>query len=338
MHENTQDLPVNSSVLQSRTMFNQSSRVVEFLLHGFSDTQEWETFQFITFLIIYLIAVTENLLIVTVIIFSPQLHKPMYFFLANLAFQDLGSISVSVPKTLANYLMDTKTISYNGCICQVFYLFFFTVSHFFLLGIMAYDRYFAICNPLHYETVMNRKACVKMAISAWITGLIYSTVYTGSTFTIEFCSNDINQFFCEIPQLFKIACSDSHLIAFWVICVGDALAFIYLALIAYSYVKIFSAVLKIPSAQGKEKVFSTCLPHLIVISLYFVSGSFVYLKQSSVSLSSSNTEFFDLVPTMFYCMFPPVMNPLIYSIRNKELKTAFWKLNANLFSQFFPNF
>nr|XP_034990092.1 olfactory receptor 14A16-like [Zootoca vivipara] len=338
MHENTQDLPVNSLVLHSRTMFNQSSRVVEFLLHGFSDTQELKTFHFITFLIIYLIAVTENLLIITVIIFSPQLHKPMYFFLANLASQDLGSISVSVPKSLANSLMNTKTISYNGCICQVFYLIFFTVSHFVLLGIMAYDRYFAICNPLHYETVMNRKACVKMAISAWITGLIYSTVYTGSTFTIEFCSNDINMFFCEIPQLFKIACSDSYLIAFWVLCVGASLAFIFLALIVYAYVKIFSAVLKIPSAQGKGKAFSTCLPHLIVISLYLVSGSFVYLKQSSVSLSSSDTELLDLVASMFYCMFPPVMNPLIYSIRNKELKTALWKLNTNLFSQCSPNF
>ncbi|XP_077774414.1 olfactory receptor 14A16-like [Podarcis muralis] len=315
-------------------MFNQSSGMVEFLLHGFSDTQEWETFHFITFLVIYLMAVTENLLIITVITCSPQLHKPMYFFLANLALQDLGSISVSVPKSLANSLMNTNTISYNGCICQVSYLLFFSISHFFLLGIMAYDRYIAICNPLHYETVMNKKACVQLVISSWICGLLYSTVYTGSTFTIEFCSNDINMFFCEIPQLFKLACSDSYLIAFWVICVGASLAFTYFALIVYSYVQIFRAVLRIPSAQGKEKAFSTCLPHLIVISVYFASGSFAYLKPASGSLSAM-----DLVASMFYCMFPPVINPIIYSIRNRQLKSALWKLTAKFFTPIYlPQF
>ncbi|XP_062994314.1 olfactory receptor 14A16-like [Elgaria multicarinata webbii] len=307
-------------------MRNQSVIVTEFLLNGFSDTQELQTFHLIAFLLIYLMALVENFLIITVVIYSHHLHKPMYFFLANLALQDLGSISVSVPKSITNALMDTKTISYNGCICQIFFFFFFTVSHFFLLGIMAYDRYIAICNPLRYETLMNIKACTLMANSAWMGGLVYSTVYTGTTFTIEFCSNHIGQFFCEIPHLFNIACSDSYMIAFWVISVGCSMAFVYLALIICSYVQIFRVALRIPSSQGKQKAFSTCLPHLIVISLYFISGSFAYLKP--VSRSPSTT---DLVVSMFYCMLPPVMNPLIYSIRNKELKVAFWKFTANLF-------
>ncbi|XP_061444797.1 olfactory receptor 14A16-like isoform X2 [Rhineura floridana] len=316
-----------------QAMSNQSSRVTEFLLHGFSDIQDLETFHFIIFLVIYLMALVENLLIITLIIYSQHLHKPMYFFLANLAFQDLGSISVSVPKSMANSLMNTKTISYNGCICQVFFLLFFTASHFFLLGIMAYDRYVAICNPLRYETVMNKKACIQMAISVWITGLLYSAAYTGNTFAIEFCSNDINQFFCEIPALFKIACSDSYLITFWVICVGASLAFLYLALIVLSYIQIFRAVLRIPSVQGKQKVFSTCLPHFIVITLYFIGGSFAYLKPTSGSPST-----IDLVASMFYCMLPPVMNPLIYSIRNRELKIAFLKCIVNLFAHFLPSY
>ncbi|XP_077774411.1 olfactory receptor 14A16-like [Podarcis muralis] len=323
---------MNSLVPNTYTMFNQSSGLMEFILHAFSDTQEMETFRFIAFLLIYLLALIENLLIITVISCSPQLHKPMYFFLANLAFQDIGSISVTVPKSLSNSLMNTKTISYSGCICQVFFLILFIGSHLFILGIMAYDRYIAICCPLHYETIMNRKTCVQLAICAWVGGLLYSTIYTGSTFTLEFCSNEINQLFCEIPQLFKIACSDSYLIAFWVICVGASLGFTYFALIVYSYVQIFRAVLRIPSAQGKEKAFSTCLPHLIVISLFLASGSFAYLKPTSGSPSVM-----DLVLSMFYCMFPPVMNPIIYSIRNRQLKSALWKMTANLFTLFFPN-
>uniref|UniRef100_A0A670JLF6 G-protein coupled receptors family 1 profile domain-containing protein n=1 Tax=Podarcis muralis TaxID=64176 RepID=A0A670JLF6_PODMU len=313
-------------------MHNQSSRVTEFVLHAFSDDQKLQTFHFTTFLAIYLMAAIENLFIITVTISSHHLHKPMYFFLSNLALQDLGSISVTVPKSMANSLMKTNTISYNGCICQVFFLVFFTASHIFLLGIMAYDRYVAICNPLQYETVMNGTACIQMAISVWSIGLLYSTIYTGSTFTIEFCTNDINQFFCEIPQLFKIACSDSYIIAFLAVWIGTFVAFIYLTLIVFSYVQIFRVVLKIPSAEGKKKAFSTCLPHLVVISLYFISGSFAYLKPTSRSLSTM-----DLVASLFYCVLPPLMNPLIYCFRNKELKMAFRKLTANLSTQFLPS-
>ncbi|XP_061444796.1 olfactory receptor 14J1-like isoform X1 [Rhineura floridana] len=311
-------------------MSNQSSSVTEFLLRGFSDTEELQSLHFIAFLIIYLLALIENLLIITVIIYSHQLHKPMYFFLANLALQDLGSISVSVPKSMANSLMNTKTISYNGCICQVFFFVFFTVSHFFLLGIMAYDRYVAICNPLRYETVMNKTACIQMAISVWTTGLLCSAAYSGSTFIMEFCSNDINQFFCEMPALFKIACSDTYLIALCILYVTASLGFTNLALIVYSYVQTFRSVLRIPSAQGKQKAFSTCLPHLIVISFYVISSSFSYLKPLSMSSMSS----MDLVVSMFYCMLPPIMNPFIYSIRNRELKMAFCNLTANISPHF----
>ncbi|XP_063158396.1 olfactory receptor 14A16-like [Candoia aspera] len=302
------------------------SRVSEFLLHGFPDTEELRMVHIIVFFIIYLVALMENLIIITVIVYSHQLHSPMYFFLVNLSLQDLGSISVTVPKSMLNSLMSTDVVSYTGCLCQVYFLVFFMMSHFFLLGIMAYDRYVAICNPLHYETVLNKKACIQMATSAWMGGLFYSMLYTGNLFSLEFCSRIINQFFCEIPQLLKISCSDSHVAEEQVLIFGTSLAFLYFALISFSYVQIFRAVLRIPSTQGKQKAFSTCLPHLIVICLFLVSGNFAYLRPTSSSPSTS-----DILISMFYCVVPPVMNPLIYSMRNKELKMALRKLILNIY-------
>ncbi|KAM6451726.1 olfactory receptor 14A16-like [Liasis olivaceus] len=302
------------------------SRVNEFLLRGFPDIEELRIVHIVVFLIIYLIALTENLIIITVIVCSHQLHSPMYLFLVNLSLQDLGSVSVTVPKSMMNSLMNTETISYSGCLCQVFFLVFFILSHFFLLGVMAYDRYVAICNPLRYETVLNKKACIQMATSAWMGGLFYSMLYTGNVFTVEFCSRIIHQFFCEIPQLLKISCSDSYLPVVWALIFGSCLAFLCFALIIFSYVQIFRAVLRIPSTQGKQKVFSTCLPHLIVICLFVVSGHFAYLRPTSSSPSTS-----DLLISLFYCVLPPVMNLLIYSMRNKELKMAFWKLILSIF-------
>ncbi|XP_032092033.1 olfactory receptor 14A16-like [Thamnophis elegans] len=307
------------------------SGVSEFLLHGFPDTKELLIVHIVLFLIIYLVALIENIIIITVIVYSHQLHSPMYFFLVNLSLQDLGSISVTVPKSMLNSLMNTEAISYSGCLCQVFFLVFFMMSHFFLLCVMAYDRYVAICNPLHYETIMSKKACIQMVTSVWMGGLSYSMLYTGNLFSGKFCSKIIYQFFCEIPQLLKISCSTSYVAEEWLIIVGSSLAFIFFVLIVFSYVKIFKAVFQIPSIQGKQKAFSTCLPHLLVICLFLVSGTFAYLKPISSSPSTS-----DILVSMFYCVVPPIMNPLIYSMRNKELKMAIWKLILNIFSNTLP--
>ncbi|XP_015669868.1 olfactory receptor 14A16-like [Protobothrops mucrosquamatus] len=303
------------------------SRVSEFLLHGFPNSEELRIVHIIVFLIIYLVALIENLIIITVVVYSHQLHSPMYFFLVNLSLQDLSSISVTVPKSMMNSLMNTEAISYSGCLCQVFFLVFFMLSHFFLLGIMAYDRYVAICSPLRYESILSKKACIQMATSAWMGGLCYAILYTGNLFTVKFCSRIINQFFCEIPQLLKISCFNSYVAEEEILILGSSLGFIVFALIVFSYVKIFQAVLQIPSTQGKQKAFSTCLPHLIVICFFLVSGTFAYLKPTSSSPSTS-----DILVSMFYCVVPPVMNPLIYSMRNKELKMAIWKLIFNIFS------
>ncbi|XP_032092030.1 olfactory receptor 14A16-like [Thamnophis elegans] len=305
-------------------MENKSS-VSEFLLLGFPDTEELRIFHIVLFLIIYMVAFIENLIIITVIVYSHQLHSPMYFFLVNLSLQDLGSISVTVPKSMINSLTNMEAISYSGCLCQVFFLVFFMLSHFFLLGVMAYDRYVAICNPLYYETVLSKTVCIQMATIAWIGGLFYAILYTGNLLTVNFCSRIINQFFCEIPQLLKISCSDSYVAVVWALTFGSSLAFFYFAVITFSYVQIFRAVLRIRSTHGKYKAFSTCLPHLIVICLFLISGNFAYLRPLSSSPSTS-----DILISMFYCVVPPVMNPLIYSIRNKELKMAFRKLIINI--------
>ncbi|XP_030402359.1 olfactory receptor 14A16-like [Gopherus evgoodei] len=296
--------------------------LTEFLLLGFSDVRELQILHFVTFLVIYLAALMGNLLIITAVALNPHLQSPMFFFLVNLSILDFGSISVTIPKSMANSLMNTRVISYPGCVAQVFLFFLFTATDLALLTIMAYDRYVAICQPLHYERVMNRRACVQMAVSAWISGIIFSALHTGNTFRLPFCqSNDINQFFCEIPQLLKLTCSHSYLSEVGGIALGVFLSLNCFVFIIVSYVHIFKTVLRIPSEQGQHKAFSTCLPHLTVVSLLLFTGIFAYLKPTSSSASG-----LDLAVGVLYSLVPPVMNPIIYSMRNKEIKATLQKL------------
>ncbi|XP_030403429.1 olfactory receptor 14I1-like [Gopherus evgoodei] len=298
--------------------------VTEFLLLGFSDIWELQILHFVLFLLVYLAALVGNLLIIMVVAFDHHLHTPMYFFLMNLSILDLGSISVTVPKSMANSLSNTRLISYSGCIVQVFLFMFLLSSDLALLTIMAYDRYIAICQPLRYERVMNRRACVQMAASAWMSGLIYSALHTGNIFGGNFCGeNVVDQFFCEIPQLLKLICSDSYLNEFGVIAFGACLAVGCFVFVIVSYVQIFKIVLRIPSEQGWHKAFSTFLPHLIVISMFLSVSSFAYLKPTS-----SSTTGLDILVAILYSMVPPVMNPIIYSMRNKKIKDAIGKLTG----------
>ncbi|XP_059570053.1 olfactory receptor 14A16-like [Alligator mississippiensis] len=296
--------------------------VTEFLLLGFSDTRELQILHFIIFLAAYLAALVGNLLVITVVTTDHHLHSPMYYFLANLSILDLGSISVIVPKSMATSLSNTRTISYAGCMAQVFLFFLFAAANFAFLTIMAYDRYVAICKPLHYEIIMNRRACVQMAACAWAAGAINSAMHTGNTFSLPFChSNIINQFFCEIPQLLKLSCSDAYsrelaYLAFNVIlCLG---CFVF---IIVSYVQIFTTVWSIPSEQGRQKAFSTCIPHLIVVSLLLSTAGIAYTKPISDSPSP-----LDLLAAVLYSVVPPLMNPVIYSMRNREIQAALKQL------------
>ncbi|XP_059587516.1 olfactory receptor 14A16-like [Alligator mississippiensis] len=296
--------------------------VTEFLLLGFSDTRELQILHFVIFLVVYLAALVGNLLVLTVVTTDHHLHSPMYYFLANLSILDLGSISVIVPKSMANSLLNTRTISYAGCVSQVFFFFLFYSADFAVLTIMAYDRYIAICKPLHYEVVMNRRACIQMAAGAWAAGAMYSAVHTGNTFSLPFChSNIINQFFCEIPQLLKLSSSDTYRRELATLVFSAFLSLGCFAFIIVSYVQIFTTVWSIPSEQGQQKAFSTCIPHLIVVSLLLSTAVIAYMKPISDSPS-----LLDLLATVLYCVVPPLINPVIYSMRNREIQVALKQL------------
>ncbi|XP_075580832.1 olfactory receptor 14A16-like [Pelecanus crispus] len=311
-----------------------SSSITEFLLLAFTDTRELQLLHFWLFLGIYLAALLANGLIITAIACDHHLHTPMYFFLLNLSLLDLGSISTTVPKSITNSLWDTRAISYSGCATQAFFFLCFVGAEVSLLIVMAYDRYVAICKPLHYGTLLGSRACVHMAAAAWGTGFLYALLHTANTFSIPLCQgNALDQFFCEIPHILKLSCSHAYLreVGFTVVgCILFLGCFVFMVL---SYVQIFRAVLQIPSEQGRHKAFSTCLPHLAVVSLFLSTAMVTYLKPPSISSPS-----LDLVLAVLYLVVPPAVNPLIYSMRNQELKEAIGKViscmifNTDIFS------
>ncbi|XP_066840564.1 olfactory receptor 14C36-like [Anser cygnoides] len=295
-----------------------SSSVSEFLLLAFTDTRELQLLHFALFLAIYLAALLGNGLILTAVACDHRLHTPMYFFLLNLALLDLGCISTTLPKAMANSLWDTRAISYAGCAAQVFLFLFFISAEFYVLTVMSYDRYVAICKPLHYGTLLGSRACAQMAAAAWGSGVLYALLLTANTFSLPLCQgNAVDQFFCEIPQILKLSCSNAYLREVWALLVSACLGVGCFVFIVLSYVQIFRAVLRMPSEQGRHKAFSTCLPHLAVVSLYLSTAMFAYLKPPYVSFPALN-----LVVSFLYSVVPPAVNPLIYSMRNKELKEA----------------
>ncbi|XP_074874838.1 olfactory receptor 14A16-like [Buteo buteo] len=299
-----------------------SSSMTEFLLLAFSDRRELQLLHFWLFLGIYLAALLGNGLVITTVACDHHLHTPMYFFLLNLSFLDLGAISTIVPKAMANSLWNNRAISYPGCAAQVFLLVFLISAELYLLTVMAYDRYVAICKPLHYGTLLGSRACVHMAAAAWVCGFLHAVLHTASTFSLPLCQgNAVDQFFCEIPQILKLSCSDAYLREVGVIAVGVCLAFGCFVFIVLSYGQIFRAVLRIPSEQGRHKAISTCLPHLAVVSLFISTAIFVYLKPPSIS-----SPYLDLVLAVLYSVVPPVVNPLIYSMRNQDLRDGIRKL------------
>ncbi|NXI65634.1 O14J1 protein, partial [Anseranas semipalmata] len=299
-----------------------SSSITEFLLMAFADTREMQLLHFWLFLGIYLAALLANGLIITAVACDHHLHTPMYFFLLNLSLLDLGCISTTVPKAMVNSLWGTRAISYAGCTAQFFLLVFLFSAELSILTVMAYDRYVAICKPLHYRTLLGSTACANMAAAAWGSGFLHAVLHTANTFSIPLCQgNALGQFFCEIPHMLKLSCSDSYKRESGVVVVSAFLLMGCFVFIALTYVQIFKAVLRMPSQQGRHKAFSTCLPHLAVVSLFISTIMFAHLKPPSISSPS-----LDLVLAVLYSVVPPAMNPLIYSMRNQELKDAVWKL------------
>ncbi|KAM6288981.1 olfactory receptor 14J1-like [Aegotheles albertisi] len=299
-----------------------SSSITQFLLLAFADRRELQLLHFWLFLGICLAALLANGLIITTIACDHHLHTPIYFFLLNLSLLDLASIFTTIPKYMANSLWDTRTISYHGCAAQLFFLVFFLSAEFYLLTVMSYDRYVAICKPLHYGTLLGSRACVHMAAAAWGSGFLHALLHTANTFSLPLCQgNVLDQFFCDIPQILKLSCSRSYLREVGVAVFTVFSAFGCFVFIVVSYAQIFRAVLRNPAEQGRHKAFSTCLPHLAVVSLFVSTALFAYLKPPSISSSS-----LDLVLAVLYLVVPPAVNPLIYSMRNKELKQSLMKV------------
>nr|XP_038022117.1 olfactory receptor 14C36-like [Anas platyrhynchos] len=302
------------------------SSVSEFLLLAFADTHELQLLHFALFLGIYLAALLGNGLILSAVACHHRLHTPMYFFLLNLALLDLGCISTTLPKAMANALWDTRAISYQGCAAQVFLFVFFITAEYCILTVMAYDRYVAICKPLHYGSLVGSRACAQMAAAAWGSGFLNAVLHTANTFSLPLCQgNAVDQFFCEIPHILKLSCSDAYLREVGALVFSVFLGCACFVFLVLSYVLIFRAVLRMPSEQGRHKAFSTCLPHLAVISLFVSTAVFTYLKPNSISSPS-----LDLVVSFLYSVVPPAVNPLIYSMRSQELKNALRKLLSHV--------
>ncbi|XP_039582577.1 olfactory receptor 14A16-like [Passer montanus] len=299
-----------------------SSSISHFLLLALIDTRQLQLLHFCLLLGISLAALLGNGLIISAVACGHHLHTPMFFFLLNLALSDLGSICTTVPKAMHNSLWDTTTISYKGCATQVFFFLFFIGAEFYMLTIMCYDRYVSICKPLHYGTLLGSRACAHMAAAAWTSGFLTALMHTANTFSLPLCHGKaLDQFFCEIPAILKLSCSKSHLRGLLLLAVSACLSFGCFVFIVFSYVQIFRAVLRISSEQGRHKAFSTCLPHLAVVSLFLSTGIFAYLKPPSMSSQS-----LDLALSFLYSVVPPALNPLIYSLRNQELRAAVWRL------------
>nr|XP_023472585.1 olfactory receptor 1361-like [Equus caballus] len=294
----------------------------EFILLGLSSQNEEQELIFGLFLVIYLVGAAGNLFIILAIGSDSHLHTPMYFFLSNLSLVDFCFISTTVPKMLVNIQTQTQSICYSGCLAQIYFCILLANMDNFLLTAMAYDRYAAICHPLHYSTTMSLQTSALMLGSSWLIANFHSLLHTLLMARLEFCaSNVIPYFFCDLVPLLQLSCSDTHLNQLMILLVGGLIVLIPFFGILVSYSYIVSAVLKVPSARGKQKAFSTCGSHLTVVILFYGTITGVYL-----SPSSSHSADKDSLASVMYMVVTPMLNPFIYCLRNKDMKRALWKL------------
>ncbi|KAM5152814.1 olfactory receptor 5B12-like [Mantella aurantiaca] len=291
----------------------------EFFLSGLSDLPALQLPLFLFFLLIYLLTLIWNLLIISLIVTDSHLHTPMYFFLGNLAGLDLCSSSITVPRMLFDLHTKRKKITIAACMTQFFFFFFFASSEVFLLAVMSYDRYTAICQPLHYTQIMHWKVCVGLVSLIWCMGFTHSLVHTLNAINLTFNTSDIvESFFCDLPQLFQISCSDIYTNVLLVFIFGFFLGFGSLILTLLPYVYILNTVLKIQIKGKRSKVFSTCTSHLTVVFIFYCSIMFNYFQSNSNHYFVGNK-----VAPVFYTVITPLLNPLIYSLRNQDFITAF---------------
>ncbi|KAM4661956.1 olfactory receptor 5A2-like [Discoglossus pictus] len=301
--------------------YNQSS-VLVFVVVGLSEATEPQPLLFLVFLGIYLITVIGNIIIISVISSDQRLHTPMYFFLANLAIIDIIFSSVTVPKLLSILITAKKSISYTSCATQLSFFQFFVVAECYLLAVMAYDRYVAICFPLNYTLIMSRVVRIRLVIACWLCGFVNSMIQALSVSSLDFCGpNVVDHFFCDVTPLFKLSCSDTRIseTVFMLVVVLAGMGPLTFILVTYG--RIISAVLKISSSSGRYKTFSTCASHFTVVALYYGSGIFSYIWPSSTYAMDKDVK----VVAVLYTIMTPMLNPIIYSLRNRKVKDALRK-------------
>ncbi|XP_075404285.1 olfactory receptor 8H1-like [Tenrec ecaudatus] len=295
-----------------------NTNVPDFILLGLTDSEELRLVLFHLFLLIYLVTVLGNVGMILVIRLDLQLHTPMYFFLSHLSFLDLSYSSVITPKTLENLIFATKHIAFGSCFAQMYFFILLGATECVLLSAMAYDRYVAISNPLQYPVVMSPSLCRSLIIVSYLIGFFDSSITVLAIYNLHFCnSNVIHHFFCDTPPILALSCTDTHEVEFLIFILAGSTLVVSLITIGVSYASIFSTILKITSTSGKQRAFSTCASHLLGVTIFYATMIFTYLRpRSSYSLGK------DQVASVFYTIVIPMLNPLIYSLRNKEVKKA----------------
>ncbi|XP_014408844.2 olfactory receptor 5B12 [Camelus ferus] len=298
-----------------------STELTEFILVGITDDPRLQIPLSLVFTLVYLITLLGNLGVITLILLDSRLHTPMYFFLSNLSLADFGYSTAVTPKVMAGFLIGDKVISYNACAAQLFFFAVFVVVEIVLLNCMAYDHYAAVCKPLHYTSIMTTSLCLCLVIGSYVLGFLEASLNTWNIFNLSFCRfNVIDDFFCDAPPLLALSCSDSYINEMVIFFVVGFNALFSVLIISISYLFIFITILRMRSSEGRQKAFSTCASHLTAISIFYGTGTFMYLLPSS-----SHSMDTDKVASVFYAIIVPMLNPMIYSLRNKEVKSAFKK-------------
>ncbi|KAM7149976.1 olfactory receptor 11A1-like [Macrochelys suwanniensis] len=296
---------------------NQTS-VTEFILLGFGNLPELQSLFYLLFLVIYVVTMAANILIVVLVVADQHLHTPMDFFLGNLACLEICCTSTILPRMLASLLTGDRTISVTGCIAQFYWFGVLATAECYLLAVMSYDRYLAICKPLHYVTRMNGRFCIQLAAGSWLSSFIVLTILICLVSQLVFCGpNEIDHFFCDLTPMINRSCSDTCLVTLATLVFASADIVLPFLLTLTSYVYIISTILRIPSTAGKQKAFSTCSSHLIVVTVFYGALITVYMLPNTGALSAPNKVF-----SVFYTVLTPLINPLIYSLRNTEVKEA----------------
>lgn len=298
------------------------SRVSEFVLLGLTDSPQLQIFLFVMFSVFYLMTMLGNCLILLTVLSTPHLHSPMYFLLSNLSLIDICLSSFATPKMIVDFFAQHKTISFEGCISQIFFLHLFTGTEIVLLISMSFDRYIAICKPLHYSSIMSQRVCVGLVATSWTVGFLHTMSQLAFTLYLPFCGpNVVDSFFCDLPLVIQLACIDIYVLGIFMISTSGVIALVSFLLLLTSYITVL-VTLKDHSSTGSSKAFSTCTAHFVVVLMFFGPCVFIYVWPFTGFLV-------DKVLSVFYTIFTPFLNPLIYTLRNQEVKTAVKKKLSN---------